>query len=179
MVNVVHSPTEPETEQAASPRAEAKGEHSRGLLLVGLFKLSKAVFFTVVGVGALRLVHQDLGEVVMGVVDKLHFDPESRLVGFLLDKADVIGHHQLREAGMFAFAYAVLCLVEGWGLITEKVWAEYFTVCLTMAALPWESYELMEKLEPYKVVMLVVNLVVLAYLLWVLKRKKQGSIPQG
>jgi uncharacterized membrane protein (DUF2068 family) len=156
-----------------------KGEHSRGLLLVGLFKLSKAIFFTVVGVGALRLVHQDLGEVVMGVVDKLHFDPESRLVGFLLDKADVIGHHQLREAGMFAFAYAVLCLVEGWGLITEKVWAEYFTVCLTMAALPWESYELMEKLEPYKVVMLVVNLVVLAYLLWVLKRKKQGSIPQG
>lgn len=179
MVNVAHSPIEPEREQATPPRAEGKGEHSRGLLVVGLFKLSKAIFFTVVGVGALRLVHQDLGEVVMGIVDKLHFDPESRLVGLVLDKADLIGHHQLREAGMFAFAYAALCLVEGYGLMTQKVWAEYFTVCLTMAALPWESYELMAKFELYKVGLVVVNLVVLAYLLWVLKKKKQGSIPQG
>jgi len=153
-----------------------KGEHSRGLLLVGLFKLSKAIFFSLVGAGALRLIHRDLGEVVMSMVDALHFDPESRLVGFLMDKADLIGHHQLREAGMFAFAYAALCLVEGFGLITQKAWAEYFTVCLTMAALPWESYELVEKFELYKVALLVVNLLVLAYLLWVLKSKKQRAM---
>jgi uncharacterized membrane protein (DUF2068 family) len=146
--------------------------HSRGLLLVGLFKLSKAIFFTVVGAAALRLIHQDLGEMVMNVARMLHFDPESRLVGVLMDKADLIGHHQLREAGMFAFAYAALCLVEGWGLITRKAWAEYFTVILTTAALPWESYELINKFEPYKVGLLLINIVVLVYLLWVLKRKK-------
>jgi uncharacterized membrane protein (DUF2068 family) len=166
---------EPATGSAGAPHLDAKSEHSRGLLIVGLFKLSKAVFFSVVGVAALRLVHRDLGELAMNVVDALHFDPESRLAGFLLDKADVIGHHQLREAGMFAFAYAALCLVEGWGLVTQKAWAEYFTVCLTMAALPWESYELLEKFQPYKLALLLVNLMVLAYLLWVLKKKRQRA----
>jgi len=73
---------------------------------------------------------------------------------------------------MFAFSYAALCLVEGWGLVTQKSWAEYFTVILTTAALPWESYELVEKFEPYKVGLLLANIVVLVYLLWVLKRKR-------
>jgi uncharacterized membrane protein (DUF2068 family) len=152
---------------------EPGGEnHSRGLLLVGLFKLSKAIFFTVVGAAALRLIHHDLGDVVMNVAHALHFDPESRLVGVLMDRADLIGHHQLRQAGMFAFAYAALCLVEGWGLITRKSWAEYFTVILTTAALPWETYELIYKFEPYKIGLLLINILVLIYLLWVLKRKK-------
>jgi uncharacterized membrane protein (DUF2068 family) len=175
MVNSPQSQSASDANRKAAGSTQ-KGEHSRGLLVVGLFKLSKAVFFSIVGAGALRLVHRDLGEVVMSMVDALHFDPESRLVGFLMDKADLIGHHQLREAGMFAFAYAALCLIEGFGLITQKVWAEYFTVCLTMAALPWESYELMKKFEPYKVGLLVVNLLVLAYLLWVLKSKKKRGM---
>jgi uncharacterized membrane protein (DUF2068 family) len=158
----------------AEPGAGAvPSNHSRGLLLVGLFKLSKAIFFSIVGAAALKLIHQDLGEMVMNVARMLHFDPESRLVGVLMDKADLIGHHQLREAGMFAFSYAALCLVEGWGLITRRVWAEYFTVILTTAALPWESYELVEKFEPYKVALLLGNILVLLYLLWVLKKKKE------
>ena len=33
--------------------------NAQGLLLVGLFKLSKAIFFTAVGAGALHLVHQE------------------------------------------------------------------------------------------------------------------------
>jgi uncharacterized membrane protein (DUF2068 family) len=162
---------------AEAPSEVPHEDHSRGLLLVGLFKLSKAVFFALVGAGALRLIHRDLSEVVMHLADVLHFDPESRLVGFLMDKADLIGHHQLREASVFAFSYSVLCLIEGWGLVTQKPWAEYFTVVLTTAALPWETYELMEKFEPYKVGLVAVNLVVLGYLLWVLKRNRMEQTP--
>jgi uncharacterized membrane protein (DUF2068 family) len=145
--------------------------HERGLLLVGLFKLSKAIFFTAVGAGALHLVHRDVGDVLLHIVDALRLDGESHFVRLLMDKAQLVDPHKLREAGTLSFLYAAVCVVEGTGLVLEKRWAEYFTVILTAMGLPWESYELMERFSPYKVGLLVINLVVLLYLLWILKKK--------
>ena len=157
---------------------EGKGphhNHARGLLLVGLFKLSKAVFFTAVGAGAMHLVHKDVGDVMQHIVEALRLDPEHRVVIFLLHKADLINPHQLREAGTLSFLYAAVCVVEGTGLVLRKRWAEYFTVFLTAMGLPWECYELIYKFSPYKVGLLVINLVVLAYLIWVLVQKRAAS----
>jgi uncharacterized membrane protein (DUF2068 family) len=163
-------------ERGSTKSAEAAAppeNHAGGLLVVGLFKLSKAVFFTAVGAGALHLVHKNVAVVLMHIVDALKLGPESRLVEFLLSKATVINSHQLREAGTLSFLYAAVCVVEGTGLVLRKGWAEYFTVILTALGLPWESYELMDSFSMYKVALLVLNLAVLLYLLWVLKRKRE------
>jgi uncharacterized membrane protein (DUF2068 family) len=153
--------------------ALARIGHERGLLLVGLFKLSKAIFFTAVGAGALDLVNKDIGSVVMHIIDALRIDPERRFVAILMEHAGLIDPHQLRRAGILSFLYAVVCVVEGTGLMLEKRWAEYFTVILTATGLPWESYELMERYSPYKVGLLVINLAVLLYLLWILKKRRE------
>lgn len=149
--------------------------HSRGLLLVGLFKLSKAIFFTAVGAGALHLVNKNIGDLMSHVVDALRLDPENRFVSIVMDKAGLVNSHQLRRAGVLSILYAAVCVVEGTGLVLQKGWAEYFTVILTALGLPWESYELWEKFSPYKVGLLVINLVVLLYLVWVLKKKKEEA----
>jgi len=156
-------------------RARPEHKHARGLLLVGLFKLSKAIFFTAVGAGAMHLVHKNVSDVLMHIVDALRLDQEHRLVEFLLVKTSLINSHQLREAGTLSFLYAAVCVVEGTGLVLRKRWAEYFTVFLTAMGLPWECYELIHKFSPYKVGLLVINLVVLAYLIWVLKQKRAAS----
>lgn len=170
-MEILH-PTTRDPDNASETAEPAQHHHERGLILVGLFKLSKAIFFGAVGAGALHLVHRNVGDVLMKVIDTLRIDPESHFVSILMDKADLIGGHQLRRASLFAFIYSVLCLVEGAGLVTEKGWAEYFTVILTAAAMPWETYEMVERFEPYKVGLLLVNVGVLVYLLWFLKRKK-------
>lgn len=154
--------------------------HERGLLLVGLFKLSKAIFFTAVGAGALDLVNKNISDVVLSVIDALRIDPERRFVGILMEHVGLIQPHDLRRAGILSFLYAMVCVVEGTGLMLEKRWAEYFTVILTACGLPWESYELMEKYSPYKVGLLVINLAVLLYLLWILKKRREeedGAMP--
>jgi uncharacterized membrane protein (DUF2068 family) len=147
-------------------------KHAGGLLLVGLFKLGKAIFFTAVGAGALHLVHKNVSEVLMQIMEALRLDQEHRLVDFLLGKAGLITSHQLRQAGVLSFLYAAVCVVEGTGLVLRKRWAEFFTVFLTAMALPWECYELVHKFSPYKVGLLVINLLVLGYLLWVLRQKR-------
>ena len=63
------------------------------LLLIGLFKLAKAIFFFSVGVGAIHMLHKDLEDEVMRLAVRLKFDPESRFVALLLDKVDLIDAH--------------------------------------------------------------------------------------
>lgn len=165
--------------QSRMKTALARVGHERGLLLVGLFKLSKAIFFTAVGAGALHLVNKDIGAVLLHVVDVLRIDPEGRLVGFLINHVGLINSHELKRAGVLSCLYAAVCVVEGTGLVLEKRWAEYFTVTLTALGLPWEVYELMEKFSPYKVGLLVINLAVLLYLLWILKKRRQEEEEEG
>ncbi|MGD0648763.1 MAG: DUF2127 domain-containing protein [Acidobacteriaceae bacterium] len=152
--------------------ALARVGHERGLLLVGLFKLSKAIFFTAVGAGALDLMNKNISDVLMHVIDALRIDPERHFVGILMEHVGLIQPQTLRRAGILSFLYAMVCVVEGTGLILEKRWAEYFTVILTAMGLPWESYELMERYSPYKVALLVINLGVLLYLVWILKKRR-------
>jgi len=169
-----------ETRQTeATPAKKPRNVNATGLLVVGLFKLTKAAFFTAVGVVAFHLVHADLGGVVDRVIYYLRIEPEGRLASFLMDRVDLIGHHQLRQAGTFSLLYAAVCVVEGVGLIRCKAWAEYFTVTLTALGLPWEIFELIKKFEAYKIGLIAANVAVVLYLLWVLKKKRERMAVGG
>jgi len=161
-------------EVSSSQDAHKPGEeNSRGLLLVGLFKMSKAIFFGALAAGALHLIHQNLGELVMRAINDVpHMDPEGRLASLIMDKADMVGAHQLRQAGMLSFGYACVCVVEGTGLLMHKVWAEYFTIVLTAGALPWEVFELIREFSWFKVGLMFLNVLVLLYLLWLVRRMR-------
>src|SRR5882757_11253113 len=94
--------------------------HDRGLLLIGLFKLGKAILFFGLGVGAFHLLHKDLDDELTRLATALHFDPESRLVALLSEKVDLIDVHRLKQIGFATFAYSALALTEGVGLMLEK-----------------------------------------------------------
>jgi uncharacterized membrane protein (DUF2068 family) len=147
------------------------GVHDRGLMLIGIFKLAKAIFFFCIGAGAVHLLHKDVGDEVTRLALRLRFDPESRLVALLLQKADLIDAHRLRQISVGTFGYSALALTEGIGLLLEKVWAEYLTLILTVSFLPWELFELVRKPDWFRLSLLIINLAVLAYLVWLLRRK--------
>ncbi len=150
--------------------------HDRGLMTIGLFKLGKAALFFGIGVGAIHLLHKDIGDEILKAAAALKFDPESKVVSLLMEKVDLIDVHRLKQIGAATFAYSALALTEGVGLLLEKVWAEYLTLILTISFLPWELYELMRRPNWFRVSLLVINLVVLGYLMWLLQRKKQNGL---
>ena len=149
--------------------------HDRGLLAIGIFKLAKSIFFFCLGVGAFKLLHKDLGDVAMQIAQVLHRDPEGHFVTLMMQQVDRIDAHRLREIGFATFAYSGLALTEGIGLMLEKVWAEYLTTILTVMFLPWELFELARDPNLMRLSLLIANLVVLAYLVWLLRRKKQAA----
>ncbi len=156
----------------------AQDAHPRGLLYIGLFKLGKSIFFFFVGMGALHLLHKDLNDEAQRLASALlRFEPEGRLTALIMENVQLIDPRRLREIGFFTFAYSVVALIEGFGLMREKVWAEYLTLSLTVMFLPWELYELARHASWMRLSLLVINLIVLAYLLWVLERKKKKPSP--
>jgi len=148
--------------------------HNTWLILIAAFKLAQALLFVLIGVGAFRLLHKDVGNLIEQWVDHLNFNPESRFVNFLLDKAELIDDRLLRRIGAAVFIYAALDVVEGTGLYLEKVWAEYLTLAITASFLPLEIFEIIRRVTLIRVSLLTVNTLVLIYLLkLVLERRKQ------
>ena len=175
MPSQVVQPERSAEDQSSGLPAPARSGHDNGLLLIGLFKLGKALLSMCIGAGALHFIHKDLGDTILRIATALRFDPESRLVAMTMARVDLIDHHTLREISMATFAYAGLALTEGVGLMLEKEWAEYLTLGLTLSFLPWELYELARHTSWFRAGLLLINLLVLIYLLWLLRRKREAA----
>jgi len=148
-----------------STLSPAHQQHNKWLILIAAFKLGQALLFVAIGVGALQLLHKDVGDLLARLADHLRFNPESKFINFILDKAALLDDRLLRRIGEVGFVYAGLDLIEGIGLYLEKVWAEYLTLAITASFLPLELFEVFRRITPVRVGLLVVNTLVLFYLL--------------
>jgi uncharacterized membrane protein (DUF2068 family) len=117
------------------------------------------------------LLHKDIADVLLRAITALRFDPENRFVNLLLEKSALLSPERLKEISFAIFLYAALDVIEGTGLVLEKVWAEYFTLILTGSFLPWEFYEILRHLTILKVVLATLNVLVFVYLLNVINEK--------
>ena len=59
-----------------------------------------------------------------------------------------LDHNQITLIGAGAIAYGLLEVVEGVGRWLRKRWAEWLTVIATSLLVPFEIYELIQKLSP-------------------------------
>lgn len=152
-------------------RTRVSGHRDRGLDAIGIFKLLQTLFFFAVGLGIIHLMHKDIGILVKRMATSLRFEPEGSFVNLLMSKLSVVDARRLMQLGAASFAYSVVTLVEGAGLLLHKVWAEYLTLILTILFLPWEIFELVKEATLFRTGLLLLNLMVLGYLLWVLRKR--------
>jgi uncharacterized membrane protein (DUF2068 family) len=164
--------------ETAFELAQEKKHHNKLLILIAAYKGLQALLFVALGIGALRLLHKDVGDVFEEIREALHFSPESRFINFLLDKASLINDPMLRRIGVVAFSYAGLSLAEGIGLYLEKAWGELLTLAITASFLPWEIFEIFRRLTWVRVGLLIINFLVFLYLMKLIASRK-GSSPRA
>ena len=145
-------------------------ECGRGLRVIAAFKLLKAIALIAVGVGALRLLHRDVAAIAEHWINMFQVDPHNHFIDLLLGKLSSIDDHRLKQLSVGTFIYAGVFLVEGVGLALQKRWAEYFTIITTSSLLPVEIYELARRVSFGRCLALAINLAVVAYLIFELKR---------
>lgn len=134
------------------------------LILIGLFKLAKAVLLIAVGIGALKFLHKDLSSAVMHWIQVLRVDPDNRYIHGMLLRIFRLTPKQLKAVSVGTFLYAGVFLIEGIGLLLRKQWAEYFTIIATGSFIPLEVYELVRHFTAVKLGVTVVNILIVGYL---------------
>ncbi len=154
------------------------------LRVIAIYKLVHGFFFIAVGVGLIKLKYQNIPQVLQDYILKpFHWGPENRFVDWALDAASKLNPHLIVLISDAAFFYAVLFIIEGIGLYMRKPWAEYFVIIVTGSLLPVEIYAICHKLEWWKMVALVGNLLILGYLVhrvrWDARNKGTDEPPGG
>jgi uncharacterized membrane protein (DUF2068 family) len=144
-----------------------------GLLrLIAIFKLAKAVTLIGVGVGALRLVHDNnIADSMIHLAARLGLNPGCRYLDHALARIVNLPQRDFRDLGIGSFVYAALFLTEGTGLWLMKPWAEWFTAIITSSLVPLEIYEIYRHLTIAKVIILLLNIAVVGYLFVRIRRE--------
>jgi uncharacterized membrane protein (DUF2068 family) len=150
-------------------RANSRGR--AGLVLIGIYRLIEGLFLVAAGIGALRLLKGDYQETLTHWVHVLRIDPDNHYIHGMLSRVLNVSPHRLKELSAGTFIYAGLRLTEGIGLIARKRWAEWLTVIATAMFIPLEVWEMMRHFTPARAGFFVVNALVVAYLIWEIRRK--------
>ena len=160
---------------------QERPKRNKWLVLIASYKTLQALLFALIGLGARHLLHKDVGDELALLADHLRFNPESRLVNFVLDRASVLNDPILRRIGILAFAYSAVSYIEGIGLYFERVWAEYLTLIITASFLPWEIIEIFRRQTIFRFSLLATNLAVFLYLLQfvMIKARNKAEAPES
>lgn len=145
---------------------------------IALFKLAKAALLIALGVTALKLVNTDIVNGLENWVPQIGFGPASHYVGYAILKASELTPSKIRDVGVGSFIYAALFLTEGLGLWFLKRWAEWMTIVITSSLVPVEVWEIIRRPHWGKVVVLVINLVLVTYLVWLVRKKEEETVAE-
>ncbi|HEY6765082.1 MAG TPA: DUF2127 domain-containing protein [Candidatus Sulfotelmatobacter sp.] len=144
----------------------------RLIRLIAIFKLFKAGLLTAVGIGVLRLVHQDVAGVIQHWCEALRLDPANHFLDAGLEKVARVRPDQIRKLGLGSFFYAGLFLAEGTGLWLRKRWGEWLTVIITSSLVPLELYEIYRHVSYVKLGVLALNVGIVIYLIYHIRKQR-------
>jgi uncharacterized membrane protein (DUF2068 family) len=160
--------------------AATGSEHrkDRGLRLIALFKFAKAVLLIAVALGAARLLDPDVAARAQRWATAFATSSDRRFVQEVLAQAVGLSPARLELVALGAFLYAGLFTTEGGGLWLGRRWAEYLTVVATASFLPIEIFEILHRPTLPRVSALMLNLLVVAYLIYRLRRSQLPTEPR-
>ena len=135
------------------------------LLAIGAFKLIKAMLLFALAFGLHRMLRNDAGEELKHWAHAVRIDPDSHYIHLLISKITGLDPRKLHELSIGTFCYGAVFLVEGTGLVLRKRWAEFLTIISTTGLLPLEVYEVVHHPHLRNLLLLVINVLIVAYLI--------------
>jgi len=153
-----------------------RGKPLRDKIVLRLIAANRALHFVVLGaISAAIFIFAAHRQDLRGPFYKILADLQAGTVagkkskhGILheIERAFSLGSSTLRVVGAVFLVYALIEGIEAFGLWYQRRWAEYLTLLVTASLLPLELYELAQRLSVLKVVTLIINIAIVAYLLY-------------
>jgi len=128
------------------------------------FKAVKATVLAALGVILLLAIPRDPVDFVVQIAMAVHLPLTSRLVDRGLTLAFRATPRKEEALAAAAFGYSILMAFEGVGLYLRRGWARWFTIGATSSLIPVEVYEIVREPRLLRVLILLLNIAVVAYL---------------
>jgi uncharacterized membrane protein (DUF2068 family) len=124
----------------------------------------------------LRFLHRDVAAVVTSLISRLHLNPANKYPRIFIDAAAKLTDPYLWLLAALAFVYATFRAVEAYGLWRNRAWAEWLALATSGIYLPVEIYELARGFTWIRVGALSVNLLVIVYMAYSIRRDKLAAL---
>ena len=144
-----------------------------GVRTVAVFEAVKGILVLVVGLGLLTLIHQDLHAMAVQWIKPLHLNPANHWLNIFLSACTSFSKIRPILLTAVSVIYAAMRLVEAYGLWHGKRWAEWFAALSVGLYIPVEAYKLFSHVSMLRIVILSVNVLVVALMLYALKRSNE------
>jgi uncharacterized membrane protein (DUF2068 family) len=161
--------------RATPKRAEKRTRGDRLLPWIAAERTLRAIVLFVVGIALIANPHHNWGKTVADFAHDLGLNPHSNGIQKIIHRLHAISAHRYAVFGLIAIAYGVLEAIEGYGLWRDRRWAEYLTVVATSLLFIPEIWEIASKPTPLKVGALLVNIAIVAYLIWRLRTRGRSD----
>ena len=142
----------------------------RAMQAVALIEAAKGLIVLGAGFGLLTLLHRDVAHTAMALVTRLHIDPSQHYAAIFLDVAEHVTDKRLWFGAALALAYSTIRLAEGYGLWLARRWGAWLGAFSGALYVPIEIYEVWHKPSGMKAATLTLNVAVVAYLVWSLRK---------
>ena len=168
-----------ESTSAAQPH-----NRDRFIRAIAIFKFLKTFLFLLAALGAFGLMQEGIADRARDWGSDLAFTTGQQLVRRALMLVTGLSRSRIAALGLVALFYAALFATEGVGLWLERRWAEYLTVVLTGSLIPFEVWEIYHRPSVIKFATFVVNIAVVIYLIYRLRRPRgeahaERSVPNA
>jgi uncharacterized membrane protein (DUF2068 family) len=164
----------PSVTQAPREPDASKANIVRGIRVVAVFEALKGALVLSAGLGLLSLVHHDLQAVAERLVRHSHLDPAHHYPRIFIEAASHTNDSRLRSLAGLAFLYAAVRLIEAYGLWRMRVWAEWLAIIAGSVYLPVEVHEIFRRATWMRGMVLMTNLLIVAYLVNVRLLSRRG-----
>src|SRR5262245_24794032 len=149
------------------PVAAGDPPRSRRILrLIAAERVLRGVVLFIAGIYLVTHAGTDFGRLADHVARAVELDPRRPFIHHIIDRLHRLHASTIVITGIAALGYGVLELVEGVGLWLDQLWAEFLTVIATSLLIPFEVYELIHKPSLIKAGGIVVNIAIVAYLVY-------------
>lgn len=149
-----------------------------GLRAVAVYEAAKGALVLLAGFELLSLMHHDVQKFAEQLVAHLHLNPAKGYPRIFIDAMTNITDARLWLLAGFALVYAGVKWILAYGLWLRRRWAEWLAVASGGIYVPAEVVEIVRGVTWTKILLLIVNVCIVAYLIYVLWRSKSSRFEQ-
>ncbi|HVU17152.1 MAG TPA: DUF2127 domain-containing protein [Candidatus Didemnitutus sp.] len=152
----------------------------KALRPIAVFEAFKGFLGLVAGLSGLSLLGRDAEQIAEKLIVRMHLDPANHYMKAFVEWMSNVTDTQLWLLAGVAALYATVRFIEAYGLWFERKWAEWFAAFSGGVYIPIEVFELAKHPTWVRYSTLMLNLIVVAYMVWLLadsKRRQAEVVP--